>query len=110
MGLMADVLLTAICVLGLAFRAWWLLGRMFRPIAEPCCRALIPGRGGGEELEQAVHSLIWLRGLGLLNCPIVIADVDLTPQGREIALRLAARWPGVVVWPADHLTEYISQP
>ena len=91
MGLMADVLLTAICVLGLAFLAWWLLGRMFRPIAEPCCRALIPGRGGGEELEQAVRALIWLRGLGLLNCPIVIADVDLTPQGREIALRLAAR-------------------
>ena len=87
MGLMADVLLTAICVLGLAFLAWWLLGRMFRPIAEPCCRALIPGRGGGEELEQAVHSLIWLRGLGLVNCPFLAVTKEQTEDmevcGRE---------------------------
>lgn len=108
-GLMTDVLLTALCVLGLAFLAWWLMGRLLRPIPAPGVRALIPGRGGGEELEQAVRAFIWLRGLGLLDCPIVIADVDLTPEGWELALRLTARWPGVILWPADHLADYIAQ-
>lgn len=109
MELLTDVLLTAVCVLGLAFLAWWLLGRLLRPIPVPGVRAVIPGRRGGENLEQAVRSLIWLRGLGLLNCPIVIADVDLTTEGWELALRLTARWPGVVLWPADHLDEYMIQ-
>lgn len=109
MGVMADAVLTAVCVAGLFFLAWWLMGRLLRPIPDPGCRGLIPGRGAGEGLEQAVRALIWLRGLGLLNCPVVIADVDLTPEGREIALRLAARWPGVTLWPADRLTEYMIQ-
>ena len=53
--------------------------------------------------------LMWLRGLGLLSCPVVIADVDLTPQGWELALRLTTRWPGVVLWPVSALEEYICQ-
>lgn len=108
MGLITDVLLTAACVLGLSFLVWWLFGRLLRPFPEQGVRVLIPGRGEGENLEQAVRAFIWLRGLGMLSCPIVIADVDLTPQGWELALQLTVRWPGVIVWPADHLDEYIS--
>ena len=53
-------------------------------------------------------ALAWVL-LGLLSCPVVIADVDLTPQGWELALRLTTRWPGVVLWPVSALEEYICQ-
>ena len=109
MGLTTDVLLSVICALGLAFLAWWLFGRLLRPVPEQRVRVLIPGRGDGSSLEQSVRAFVWLRGLGLLNCPIVIADVDLTPEGWELALRLTVRWPGVVLWPVDHLADYITQ-
>ena len=80
---------------------WWAGG------CSGCCCA--PCRGGGEELEQQVRSFLWLRGLGLLRCPIVIADVGLTPAGWELALRLTARWPGVILWPAGDLADYIAE-
>lgn len=109
MGPAKDVFFSVIWILILAFLACWLFGRLLRPIPEQRVRVLIPGRGDGNDLEQSVRGLIWLRGLGLLSCPIVIADVDLTPQGWELALRLTARWPGVVLWPADHLADYIAR-
>ncbi|MEA4934521.1 MAG: hypothetical protein VB071_13205 [Lawsonibacter sp.] len=109
MGLLIDILLTLVCAIGLAFLAWWLFGRLLRPIPEQQARVLIPGRGEGENLEQTVRTFIWLRGLGLMNCPIVIADVDLTPDGWELALRLTVRWPDVVLWPVNHLADYITK-
>ena len=88
---------------------WVLLGRLLRPIPAWNVRLVIAGRGAGEELEQTVRGLMWLRGLGLLSCPVVIADVDLTPQGWELALRLTLRWPDLALWPASALEEYICQ-
>ena len=54
-----------------------------------------------------MRACIWLRGLGLLSCPVIIADAGLTPQGWELALRLTARWPGVVLWPASELGDLL---
>ena len=104
-----DAVLTALCVLGLCLVLWWTVGRLLRPLPGGRARAVIPGRGEGENLEQAVRSFLWLRSLGLLTCPIVIADTGLSHEGRELALRLAARWPEVVLWPADRLGEYIKE-
>lgn len=109
MDVFLDIMMTVLCALGLAFLVWWLFGRLLRPIPAQQVRALIPGRGDGGDLEQSVRAFIWLRGLGLLNCPIVIADVDLTPQGWEVALRLTVRWPGVILWPAGHLADCLGQ-
>ena len=109
MGLYSDVFVSLFCVLGLSFLGWWLFGRLLRPIPGPAPHALIPGRGDGDGLEQTVRSFLWLRSLGLLDCPIVIANVDLSPQGWDLALRLTARWPGVVLWPASELSDYISR-
>ena len=109
MGLMGEILLATVCVLGLSFLGWWLFGRLLRPIPAERAGILLPGRGEGDGLEQTVRAMIWLRSLGLLNCPVVIADVDLTPAGRELALRLAARWPGIVLWPADCLDEWVKE-
>ena len=108
--LAGEIAVTAVCVLGLALLAWWLFGRLLRPIPGQRVRGLIAGRGDGADLEQSVRAFVWLRGLGLLSCPVVIADVDLTPAGRETALRLAARWPGVALWPAEHLADWLEEP
>ena len=40
------------------------------------------------DLEQTLRAFMCLRGLGLLDCPIIIADLGLTPKGWELALRL----------------------
>ena len=89
MGLLIEALLAGLCAAGLAFFAWWLFDRVLRPLPGQGVCALLPGRGDGEGLEQSVRAFVWLRSLGLLSCCVVIADLDLTAQGREVALRLA---------------------
>ena len=85
-----------------------LTGRLLRPIPHSAVYAVIPCRGDGEGMEQTVRALVWLRSLGLLNCPVILMDAGLSPMGRETALRLALRWPDVVLWPAEDLKTYIS--
>ena len=45
--------------------------------------------------QQSVRSLMWLRSLGLLRCPVVIVDLGLDREGLAVAQRLALRWPVV---------------
>ena len=109
MGTFWDILLAVVCAAGLALVGWWLFGLLLRPLPGREAKVVIPGRGEGEDLEQQVRSFLWLRGLGLLRCPIVIADAGLTPAGWELVLRLTARWPEVVLWPAEDLGELIQR-
>lgn len=102
--------LTAVaCVLGLSAFLWWLLGRLLRPLPGGSAFVLIRGEGEGVSLEQTVRGFIWLRGLGLLHVPILIADMGLSPSGRELALHLCARWPGVILWPVGELEHYLKK-
>lgn len=109
MGTLWDAVLAGICIFGLAVVGCWLFGLLLRPLPGREAKVVISGRGAGERLEQQVRSFLWLRGLGLLRCPIIIADVDLTPAGWELALRLTARWPEVILWPASDLADYIAR-
>ena len=109
MGAFWDAALALICILGLALVGCWLFGLLLRPLPGQEAKVVIPGRGEGEGLEQQVRSFLWLRGLGLLRCPVVIADAGLTPAGWELALRLTARWPEVILWPASDLGDYITR-
>ena len=108
MGGFWDIFLAVVCILVLALAGWWLFGLLLRPLPGREARVVLTGQGTGEELEQQVRSFLWLRGLGLLRCPIIIADVGLTPAGWELALRLTARWPEVILWPASDLGDYIA--
>lgn len=102
-----DVLLAVLCTAGLLFAALLLYGWLLRPLPKPGVTCVLPGRGSGEHLEQTLRGLVWLRSLGLLRGTILIANIDLTPEGRELALHLAARWPDVALWPAEDLPDYI---
>lgn len=103
-----DILVALLAFAGAALLAVWLYGRLLRPLPRGLFRVVVPGRGEGEGLEQAIRAVAWLKSLGLLNCTLVIADVDLTDGGRQLALHLADRWPGVVLWPARELNRLIE--
>lgn len=108
MGVALEAVTAVLCVLGLMGFLWWLMGRLVRPLPEQSACILLPGRGDGGDLEQSVRGFIWLRSLGLVKIPVVIADLGLAPEGREVALRLCARWPGVILWPGDYLRDYLN--
>lgn len=107
MGLFWEVSLTLLSALGLVLLGGLLFGRLLRPAHVGDAWVLLPGRGDGGRLEQALRGMMWLRALGLLRCSTAIVDVDLTPEGRKLALHLAARWDDVVLWPPDHLNELV---
>lgn len=109
MRLLWEALLTLLAALGLALLGGLLFGRLLHPIPGPGLWVMIPGQGEGETLERDLRALMWLRGLGLLCCTVAIVDSGLTPQGRELSLRLASRWSGVVLWPAQSLDDLISK-
>ncbi len=104
-----EILVVLLALVGAALLAVWLYGRLLRPLPRGPLRVVVPGRGEGETLEQAVRAVAWLKSLGLLDGTLVIADVDLTDQGRELALHLADRWPGVVLCPAAELDQLLKE-
>ena len=108
--MVGEVLWAVAAVTAAAALSWWLLGALLRPEERTGgVLAVIPGRGDGLHLEQTVRLWVWLLGLGLWSGEIVIADLDLTPKGRELALRLALRWDRVVLRPADSLQDCMER-
>jgi len=104
-----EVILSLLAVAGLLSLSWLLLGHILTPAGDGQTVSLIPGRGDGESLEQAVRGLLWLRGGGLLAGSVVIVDCGLTPAGRAIAAALCLREPGVDVCPLSELSVYIKR-
>ena len=110
MEILWDVLPALIMAIGMALLGSLLLGWFLRPVPKAACWVLLPGEGNGEHLERDLRGLMWLRSMGLLACPVAIADVGLSREGREVAFRLIVRWPDVVLWPANALEELARMP
>lgn len=110
MEILWEVLPALITAIGLAMLGSLLLGWLLRPVPKAALWVLVPGEGDGEHLERDLRGLMWLRSVGLLTCPVAIADVSLSQEGREVAFRLIVRWPDVVLWPADALGELARMP
>ena len=104
-----EVILSLLAVVGLLSLSWLLLGHILTPAGNGETVSLVPGQGDGEDLEQAVRGLLWLRGGGLLTGSVVIVDEALSPEGRAIAAALCVREPGVEVWPLSQLSVYIKR-
>lgn len=107
MKLLWEGLLTLLSALGVALLGGLLFGRLVRPLPGPGLWVLVPGRGGGEQLERDLRGLAWLRGLGLLRGCVVIVDCGLDPEGRELALHLTRRWPEVALCSAGAVNKLI---
>ncbi|MEG1858340.1 MAG: hypothetical protein RR216_06330 [Pseudoflavonifractor sp.] len=91
-----EIIVSLLAATGLLALVWLLFGRLLAPIGTHIC-AVLPARGGGETLEHDVAGLLWLRGGGLAQARIIIADCGLDPQGRKIAEVLAARDPDLLL-------------
>ncbi len=108
METIVEIILAFLAVIGLVSLGWLGFGCLLMPTGGTDTVCLLPGRGEGETLEQAVTGLVWLRGGGLFGGRLVIVDCGLTEQGRAIARALAHRESTVELCPVEELEEYIQ--
>lgn len=66
------------------------------------CRALFPvvdvlicvkTHGTGEDLQQKMYALMWLKMLGFFQGTICIVNEGLDSEGEKLLAHLLARWP-----------------
>ena len=109
MGPVTEAILALLCAVGAAALLWLLFGWLVRPASVHNLWIVIPGRGNGNLLEAALRQLAWLRRAGLFRVEAVIWDAGLTPEGRELALRLSLRWSWVTCCPSGALEEWLGR-
>ena len=109
MGPVEEGVLAFLCCVGAFSLIALFFGWLLRPGEGAGCWAVLPGRGDGGGLEVALRQLAWLRRAGLFRGEAVIWDAGLTPEGRELALRLARRWPWVTCCPGGALEEWLGR-
>ncbi len=75
----------------------------------PCGMVTIWRIGGDcADLEHRVRAYCFLRHLGIVSAPLVLADCGLDPMPAACAACIAKRFDGVVLVPADDLEAYIK--
>lgn len=108
MEIVVEVILAFLAVIGLVSLGWLGFGWLLLPVGGAGTVCLLPGRGAGETLEQAVTGLVWLRGGGLFGGRLVIVDCGLTEEGRAVARALTRREDTVTLCPVEELEAYIK--
>lgn len=109
MRLFLEAALSLLSVIGLLSIGWLCFGHLLTPAGNGRTVTVLPGRGDGEDLEQAVTGLLWLRGSGLLEGRILIVDCGLTAEGKAMAQALCRREPAVWTCQREELPGYIER-
>ncbi len=104
-----EVVLSLLAVVGLLSLSWLCFSHILAPLGGEETVSLVPGRGDGESLEQAVRGLLWLRGSGFFLGEVVIVDCGLTPSGRAVAAALCLQEPGMEVCSAEEAVERVKE-
>ena len=86
-----EGLLSLLAAFGLVCLLWLGMGWLLLPLRCPA-RVVLEGHGTGEDLEQAVRGLLWLRRTGLWRGTVVIRDEGLDERGLALARTLSLRW------------------
>lgn len=103
-----EVVIALLAAAGALALVWLAFGRLLLPLGgrgQAPVWTVVRASGDGGGLEQAVHSLLWLRGTAREGYQIIIADDGLDEGGRAIALALAGREQGVCLCPLERLPE-----
>ena len=108
METIVEIILSLLAVAGLMGLGWLGFGYLLTPAGGSRGVCVVPGKGDGEELEQAVTGILWLMGGGFMGGRVVIADCGLTEEGRAVARQLCRREPAVDLLAADDLPDYIT--
>jgi len=104
--------LSLLAAAGMLALGWLLFGRLITPVGgAPGVPAyvILPARGDGAGLEQAVDGLLWLRGGDLARFTIVLADAGLNEQGRTVAAALLGRGSPLTLCSLEDLPAYLAQ-
>lgn len=106
-----EVILAVLAAVGLMALAWLIFGRWLLPLggSDTRMRAVLDASGDGAGLEQAVHSLLWLRRCDLWRGRLVIVDRGLDEEGRRLARLLSANTDDVVLCELKDLPELIGR-
>lgn len=103
-----EIVLSLLAVTGLLALGWLCFGMLLRPMGGKGAVTLLPARGEGEDLEQALTGLLWLRGAGLTVGRIVVADLGLTGEGRDLARLLTEQETGVYLCSREELPQCLE--
>ena len=79
---------------------WMLRGAVLLPVRlgkELSLTLVLRASGSGDGLEQAVRALLWMMENGTLSGTIVIEDAGLSPEAREAAALLQARYDRIYI-------------
>lgn len=86
-----------------------IIARLLQPCRTRDTWVVVWGRGRGEELEQRIRALMWLRECGLLRANVVVADGGLDDEGRQVVWRLQRRWPQVALCPGEQIARFMDR-
>ncbi|MBP1736848.1 MAG: hypothetical protein H6Q60_729 [Oscillospiraceae bacterium] len=104
-----EVFVSLFAALGFLSLMWILFGKLVAPDARNAPMiSVVLGFDGGANLEHTIRSLKWMREAGVPDFSIVIADVALDEEGKQIALRLTEQENGVSYTPITELTAWMS--
>lgn len=103
-----EILLSLLAVGGLLTLGWLWFARLLRPMGGKHAVTLLPAQNEGEELEQSLTGLLWLRGAGFTVGQVVIVDRGLNHRGLALAQTLAQQESGVYLCPAQQLEECLE--
>lgn len=107
MTAITEILLALLAVVGLLSIGFLAFGRLLSPAGGGGSVTVLPGRGDGGDLEQAVRGAVWLRCGGVLAGRILIVDCGLTPEGRAVAQALCRREPELELVERQDLAAHI---
>ncbi len=102
-----EIILSLLAVMGLMSIGWLTFGHMLSPVGGRWACVVIPAHGNGENLEQAVTGMLWLRGGGLMEAPILMVDCGLNAEGKAVAAALCLREPEIGLCPLGELAEHV---
>lgn len=86
---------------------WWWFGRLVTPLPKRSVHTVVTGVGDGEELEQIIHGLLWIRSCGCGAGAIVIVNTGLSEEGLLLAQRIASEKEAVVLCQPEELGDML---
>ena len=102
-GVVVMLFLAVLAAFGTLCALWALFGWMI-PNGE---EGMLVCRGGSGVTERGLlRRYLMLRGMGLLDCPLIIVDPDLPEPERR---RLEAMGTGIELWGAEELLRRLEQ-
>ena len=102
--MMGQMAVAILATAGLLLALWFWMGRLLLPLTGERVSVVYRGREDAKDLEQTVHSFLWLHDTGLVRTELVILDDGMAPGACRRAETLA-RQHDCIHWAGSGQTE-----